>query len=85
MLHVFETQRKTRQNTNKEVVYSRENCDVANRREIDGKKMETKPRLKIINKPWMKRKMFKERSIGKGRCQTLAESGEGFGRHDMTA
>ena len=38
---------KTKQNAkNKEVVYSRGNCGVVDRREIDGKKMERKPRLK---------------------------------------
>ena len=31
----------------------------------------------------MKRNICKESSIGKGSSQTLAESGEGFGRHDM--
>ena len=38
---------KRKQNANKGVVYSRENCGVVvDRREIDGKKMERKPRLK---------------------------------------
>ena len=74
---------KTKQNANKEVVYSRENCGVVDRREIDVKKMERKPRLKYKNKPWMKRNICKERSIGKGSSQILAESGAGFGRHDM--
>ena len=49
----------TKQNANKEVVCcvpgSRENCGVVDRREIDGKKMERKPQLKKINKPWLKR------------------------------
>ena len=75
---------KTKQNANKEVVYSsRENCGVVDRREIDGKKMERKPRLKIINISWLKRNTCKERSIGKVSSQTFAESGEGFGRHEM--
>ena len=37
---------KAKQRANKEVVYSRENCGVVDRREIDGKKIERKPRLK---------------------------------------
>ena len=37
---------KTNQNATKEVVYSRENCGVVHRRQIDGKKMERKLRLK---------------------------------------
>ena len=41
---------KTKQNANKKVAYSRENCGVVDRREIDGKKMERTPRLeKKIN------------------------------------
>ena len=54
---------KTKQNANKEVVYSRENCGVVDRREIDGKKVERKPRLKKINKPCMKRDTCKESFI----------------------
>ena len=72
---------KTKQNANKEVVYSRENCGVVDRREIDEKNMETKPRSKK-KKTGIKRNTCKESSIRKG-SQTLAESGEGFGRHDM--
>ena len=66
---------KTKQNANKEVAYkySRENCGVVDRREIDGKKIERKPRLKKINKPWMKRNIRKENSIGKSSSQTLAD------------
>ena len=37
---------KTIQNKNMEVVYSREICRVVDRREMDGKKMERKSRLK---------------------------------------
>ena len=37
---------KTKQNANREVVHSRKDCGVVDRREIDGKKMERKPRLK---------------------------------------
>ena len=74
---------KTKQNANKEVVYSRENCGVVDGREIDGKKMERKLRLKKKNKSWTKRNKCKERSIRKGSSQTVAESGEGFGRHGM--
>ena len=40
---------KTKQDTNKEVVYNRENRGVVDRRDIDGKKMERKPRVKNIN------------------------------------
>ena len=71
---------KTKQNANTEFVYinSRENCGVVDRREIDGKKKERKPRLTKINKPWMKRNICKENSIGNGSSQTLAESGESF-------
>ena len=52
------------------------------RREIDGKKMERKPRLK---KTWMKRNIYKESLIGKDSSQTVQvdDPGEGFGRHDM--
>ena len=75
---------KAKQSANKEVVYSRENCGVVDRREIDGKKMKRKPRLKKMNKPWVKRNLCsKERSIDKASSQTVAESGEGFGWHDM--
>ena len=56
---------KTTQSANKEVVYSRENCGVVDMREIDGKKMETKPRLKIINIPWMKRDNTKKGQLAK--------------------
>ena len=31
----------------------------------------------------MKRNICKEKSLSKGSSQTLAESGEAFGRHDM--
>ena len=48
---------------------------------MDGKKMERKQRLR--KKTLMKRRICKERSNGKGSSQTLAGSGEGFGRHDM--
>ena len=74
---------KTKRNANKEVVYSREKCGVVDRREIDGKKMERKLRWKKRSKPWMKCTICKESSISKGSSQTLAESREGFGRHDM--
>ena len=53
------------------------------RRGIGGKKVKRKPMLKNQNKPWIKRNICKERSTGKGSGQTLAKSGEGFGRHDM--
>ena len=46
---------QTKQSANKEVVNSRENCGVVDRREVDGGEMETKPRLEKTNKPWMKR------------------------------
>ena len=39
---------KTKQNANKEVVHSRENCGVVDRQEINEKKIERKPRLKKI-------------------------------------
>ena len=64
-------------------IVGRTGCGDVHRREIDGKGMERKPRLKKISKPWMKRDISKERSKGKGISQTLAKSGEGFGRHDM--
>ena len=56
---------KTKQNANKEVVCSRENCGVVKRREIDGMKMERKPRLKKENKSWMKRNMCKKAQVAK--------------------
>ena len=62
---------KTKQNANKEVVYSRENCGVVDRRDIDVNKMERKPRLKKINKSRLKRNICKEISIGKGSSQML--------------
>ena len=73
---------KTKQSTNnKEIVYSGENYGVVDRRGIDGKEMERKPWLKTTKKTWMKRNICKESSIGKYSSQTLAESGEGFGRY----
>ena len=72
----------TKQNENKEDGYSREDCGVVDRREIDGKKMERKKRLgKQMTR--MKRTICKETSIGKGISQALAGSGEGFRRQDM--
>ena len=52
----------TKQNANTEVVYivGRTGCGVVlDRRGIDGKKMERKPRLKIIYRPLMKRNTCK--------------------------
>ena len=41
---------KTKQNAKKEVVHSRENCGVVDRRDVDGQKMETKTAVeKTIN------------------------------------
>ena len=42
-------------------MYSRENSDVVDSQDIDGKQMERKSRLKQISKPWMKRNICKER------------------------
>ena len=52
---------KTKQNANNRklcIVVGRENCGAVDRRQIDGKKMERKPRLKQ-KKKWMERKICK--------------------------
>ena len=67
--------RNTNQSSNKEAV---------DRRYTDGKKMELKPRLKQMNKPWMKRNNVRKAQLAKVVARPyLAEFGEGSGRHAM--
>ena len=73
---------KTKQDANKEVVYNRENRGVVDRRDIDWEENGKKTAVEKY-KQWMKHNTCKERSYGKDIKQTLAESREGFERHDM--
>ena len=54
-----------------------------NRREENGKKTAIGKKYIYTVDETMKRSACKEWSIENGNSKTLAESGEGFGRHDM--